>query len=188
MRSTQVRAHLEGLCSASPPDADCELAGPAVCQHVSSGCADGLDTRAAAPLACQCIICLIQLPAPQPVHVGQGCGGSTAQACTYKHSNTHCGGLKHILWSTNSAMSLQTCNTAVVLGCWLYPHRLKHIQTTLLLVTPAAISEALLQKTLSTAVWYRTCCAVDVDNPIARVVCLGQCCHCLWQLLAQVTA
>jgi hypothetical protein len=80
------RSHLECLCCASPPDADCQLARPAVCQHVSSGCADGLDTGAAAPLARQGIIRIIQLPAPEPVHVGQGCGRGTTQAC---RAHTH---------------------------------------------------------------------------------------------------
>lgn len=117
--------HLEGLCCAPPPDADRQLARPAVCQHVSSGCADGLHTGAAAPLACQGIVRIIQLPGPQPVHVGQGCGGGTAQACT-SHTNTHCGDVKHSsqprpepLGKLPLARHMAVC----YLGCKLHLHR-----------------------------------------------------------------
>lgn len=79
--ATCVHAHLEYLCCASPPNAHSQLAGLAVGEQVCCCCADGLHTRAAAPLASECLKSFWQLPAPQPVHVRQRSGRRTAQAC-----------------------------------------------------------------------------------------------------------
>jgi hypothetical protein len=89
LNDVPLATNLKCLCRASPPDAHSQLAGPAVGEQVCRGCADSLNAWAAAPLGGEGLVGLRQLPAPQPVHVGQRSGRRTAQACKKARETSH---------------------------------------------------------------------------------------------------
>ena len=184
LNDAPLATNLECLCRASPPDAHSQLAGPAVGEQVCRGCADSLNAWAAAPLGGEGLVGLRQLPAPQPVHVGQRSGRRTAQACKKARETSH-----------STKTSQRTVNPGAGVPAMHEPASLRGQQQwgEVVTVMRCKLKVGSQQRSLvfehsTHPTLLVTCGAVDVGNALSGAVRLGQRCHCLGQLLPQVTA